>query len=65
SFGGAISWQLDAKEVAPKNQLAANWVLFAISVPSMLYVVWRIKEHSEDQNVEEEKKETVTAVEMD
>ncbi|KAJ2096840.1 hypothetical protein GGI16_004730 [Coemansia sp. S142-1] len=51
SFGGAISWQLDAKNVAPKNQLVANWVLFALSVPSMLYVVWRIKEHSEDQNV--------------
>ncbi|KAJ2738050.1 hypothetical protein GGI20_006336, partial [Coemansia sp. BCRC 34301] len=52
SFGSAISWQLDAKDVAPKNQLVANWVLFGISVPSMLYVVWRIKEHSEDQGLE-------------
>ncbi|KAJ2822889.1 hypothetical protein FBU31_004455, partial [Coemansia sp. 'formosensis'] len=51
SFGAAIAWQLDAKNVAPKNQLVANWVLFAISVPSMLYVVWSIKEHSENQNV--------------
>ncbi|KAJ1666702.1 hypothetical protein GGF38_002860, partial [Coemansia sp. RSA 25] len=47
SFGGAIAWQLAAKKVSHRNQLVANWVLFAISVPSMLYVVWRIKEHSE------------------
>ncbi|KAJ2740717.1 hypothetical protein GGI20_005659 [Coemansia sp. BCRC 34301] len=47
SFGGAIAWQLAAKSVSPRNQLVANWVLFGISVPSMLYVVWRIKEHSE------------------
>ncbi|KAJ2340317.1 hypothetical protein GGH92_006316, partial [Coemansia sp. RSA 2673] len=38
---------LAAKKVSHKNQLVANWVLFAISVPSMLYVVWRIKDHSE------------------
>ncbi|KAI8320590.1 MFS general substrate transporter, partial [Martensiomyces pterosporus] len=48
SFGGAISWQLGAKKVSNKNQLIANWVLFAISLPSMLYVIWTLKDHSED-----------------
>ncbi|KAJ2412544.1 hypothetical protein GGI10_003616 [Coemansia sp. RSA 2530] len=47
SFGGAIAWQLAAKKVSHRNQLIANWVLFAISIPSMLYVVWSIKDHSE------------------
>lgn len=48
SFGGAIAWQLDAKKVAPIRQLIANWVLFGISLPCMLYVLWNIKDHSED-----------------
>ncbi|KAJ1999615.1 hypothetical protein GGI04_004496 [Coemansia thaxteri] len=54
SFGGAIAWQLGAKHVTVLNQLIANWVLFGISVPSMLYVVWRIQEHSEPIGVGKE-----------
>ncbi|KAJ2347132.1 hypothetical protein IWW50_001835, partial [Coemansia erecta] len=47
SFGAAIAWQLDIK-VSPVNQIIANWVLFGCSVPPMLYVIWRIKDHNED-----------------
>ncbi|KAJ2450072.1 hypothetical protein EV183_004529 [Coemansia sp. RSA 2336] len=50
SFGAAIAWQLDIK-VPKLNQLIANWVLFGCSLPTMLYVIWRIKDHSEDQDV--------------
>ncbi|KAJ1954003.1 hypothetical protein EC988_002668, partial [Linderina pennispora] len=48
SFGGAISWQLEAKGVDFMGQLIGNWVLFGISLPTMAYVVWNIKDHSED-----------------
>ncbi|KAJ1940770.1 hypothetical protein FBU59_003707 [Linderina macrospora] len=48
SFGGAISWQLEAKGVDFMGQLIGNWVLFGISLISMAYVVWNIKDHSED-----------------
>ncbi|KAJ2386455.1 hypothetical protein GGI23_006485, partial [Coemansia sp. RSA 2559] len=47
SFGAAIAWQLDVK-VIPRNQLIANWVLIVASAPFMLYVIWSIKDHSED-----------------
>ncbi|KAJ2605751.1 hypothetical protein EV177_006077 [Coemansia sp. RSA 1804] len=47
SFGAAIAWQLDVK-VVPRNQLIANWVLIVASAPFMLYVIWNIKDHSED-----------------
>ncbi|KAJ2272573.1 hypothetical protein EV176_003615, partial [Coemansia sp. RSA 451] len=53
SFGAAIAWQLDIK-VVTLNQIIANWVLFGASVPPMLYVIWRIKNHSEDQSIEAE-----------
>ncbi|KAJ2135611.1 hypothetical protein IW136_004208, partial [Coemansia sp. RSA 678] len=53
SFGAAIAWQLDIK-VITLNQIIANWVLFGASVPPMLYVIWRIKNHSEDQSIEAE-----------
>ncbi|KAJ2784517.1 hypothetical protein H4R18_001057 [Coemansia javaensis] len=46
SLGSTVAWQLDIK-VSPLHQLIANWVLFGASIPPMLYVVWRIKEHSE------------------
>ncbi|KAJ1963637.1 hypothetical protein GGI12_001934 [Dipsacomyces acuminosporus] len=48
SLGSAIAWQLGAKNVPFMNQLIGNWVLFAISLPSMFYVVYSIKEHSEN-----------------
>ncbi|KAJ1954004.1 hypothetical protein EC988_002669 [Linderina pennispora] len=48
SFGAAISWQLEAKGVDFMGQLIGNWVLFGISLVSMAYVVWNIKDHSED-----------------
>ncbi|KAJ2660743.1 hypothetical protein IW148_003660 [Coemansia sp. RSA 1199] len=51
SFGAAIAWQLDIK-VITINQIIANWVLFGASVPPMLYVIWKIKNHSEDQSIE-------------
>ncbi|KAJ1857137.1 hypothetical protein LPJ73_002089 [Coemansia sp. RSA 2703] len=51
SFGAAIAWQLAAKKVSVGHQLIANWVLFGISIPSMLYVLWTIKDHSEDTQV--------------
>ncbi|KAJ1963638.1 hypothetical protein GGI12_001935 [Dipsacomyces acuminosporus] len=54
SLGGAISWQLGAKEVTVKNQLIANWVLLAISLPSMLYVIYNIKDRSEDAKMADE-----------
>ncbi|KAJ2479875.1 hypothetical protein IWW56_002790 [Coemansia sp. RSA 2131] len=53
SFGAAIAWQLDIK-VITINQIIANWVLFGASVPPMLYVIWKIKNHSEDQSIEAE-----------
>ncbi|KAJ1848411.1 hypothetical protein IWW55_003281 [Coemansia sp. RSA 2706] len=53
SFGAAIAWQLDIK-VKPLNQLIGNWVLFGVSLPSMLYVIWKIKEHSEDTKMPSE-----------
>ncbi|KAJ2780882.1 hypothetical protein GGI15_003385 [Coemansia interrupta] len=51
SFGAAIAWQLAAKKVSVSHQLIANWVLFGISIPSMLYVLWTIRDHSEDSHV--------------
>ncbi|KAI8320577.1 MFS general substrate transporter [Martensiomyces pterosporus] len=48
SLGAAVAWQLDSREVSYLNQLIGNWVLLGISLPSMLYVVWRLKDHSED-----------------
>ncbi|KAJ2299048.1 hypothetical protein IWW55_004297 [Coemansia sp. RSA 2706] len=47
SLGAAVAWQLDIK-VKPLNQLIGNWALFGVSLPSMLYVIWSIKNHSED-----------------
>ncbi|KAJ1957768.1 hypothetical protein GGI12_004930 [Dipsacomyces acuminosporus] len=52
SLGATVAWQLDAKSVSYLNQLIGNWVLLVISLPSMLYVVWNLKDHSEDIHVE-------------
>ncbi|PIA15730.1 MFS general substrate transporter [Coemansia reversa NRRL 1564] len=58
SFGAAISWQLDIK-IPVLNQLIANWALFGASIPSMLYVIWMIKDHSEDTVKPDEISDTV------
>ncbi|KAI8319680.1 UNC93-like protein C922.05c-like protein [Martensiomyces pterosporus] len=54
SFGAAIAWQLDVK-TKPKNQLIGNWVLFAVSLLPMFYVILTLKDHSEDVVPENEK----------
>ncbi|ORX74307.1 hypothetical protein DL89DRAFT_264225 [Linderina pennispora] len=41
-------YALEAKGVDFMGQLIGNWVLFGISLPTMAYVVWNIKDHSED-----------------
>ncbi|KAI8871040.1 MFS general substrate transporter [Ramicandelaber brevisporus] len=44
SFGGAISWQVDAKTESYMGKLIANWVLIDISLPFMYYVLSKINE---------------------
>ncbi|KAJ2488777.1 hypothetical protein IWW37_004530 [Coemansia sp. RSA 2050] len=48
SLGATVAWQLDAKSVPYLNQLIGNWVLLAISMFPMLYVTYRLKDHSDD-----------------
>ncbi|KAJ2376504.1 hypothetical protein IW150_001942 [Coemansia sp. RSA 2607] len=48
SLGATVAWQLDAKSVSYLHQLIGNWVLLGISLVQMLYVVWTLKDHSED-----------------
>ncbi|KAJ2081055.1 hypothetical protein H4R24_002626 [Coemansia sp. RSA 988] len=63
SFGAAIAWQLDIK-IPPLNQLIANWALFGASIPPMLYVIWMIKDHSEDTVKPEEISDSVNEKEV-
>ncbi|KAI9503630.1 major facilitator superfamily domain-containing protein [Coemansia spiralis] len=46
SVGAAISWQLDAKGVSFKTQLAVNWVLLDIAAILMFYLSFRAKDTS-------------------
>ncbi|KAI8319179.1 hypothetical protein GQ54DRAFT_299545 [Martensiomyces pterosporus] len=48
SLGATVAWQLDAKNVSYLHQLIGNWVLLVISLFPMFYVVWTLKDHSED-----------------
>ncbi|KAJ2746840.1 hypothetical protein H4R27_003715 [Coemansia aciculifera] len=48
SLGATVAWQLDAKSVSYMNQLIGNWVLLAISMFPMFYVVYTLKDHSEE-----------------
>ncbi|KAJ2699880.1 hypothetical protein H4218_002353, partial [Coemansia sp. IMI 209128] len=42
SLGAAVSWQLDAKNVAFKTQLIVNWALLDIAAIMMFYLSFRI-----------------------
>ncbi|KAJ1940194.1 hypothetical protein GGF37_004080 [Kickxella alabastrina] len=59
SLGATVAWQLDAKNVSYLNQLIGNWVLLVISLPPMFYVVYTLKDRSEevapDSNIFNEK----------
>ncbi|KAJ1882335.1 hypothetical protein LPJ57_001013 [Coemansia sp. RSA 486] len=48
SLGATVAWQLDAKSVSYMHQLIGNWVLLGISLPPMFYVVYTLKDHSEE-----------------
>ncbi|KAJ2725777.1 hypothetical protein GGI07_000984 [Coemansia sp. Benny D115] len=48
SLGAAISWQLDAKNVAFKTQLIINWVLLDFSAVLMLYLSLKVRESAEE-----------------
>ncbi|KAJ2799582.1 hypothetical protein H4S07_005397 [Coemansia furcata] len=42
SIGAAVSWQLDAKNVAFKTQLLVNWALLDVAAVMMFYLSFRI-----------------------
>ncbi|KAJ2053053.1 hypothetical protein H4S04_000926 [Coemansia sp. S16] len=52
SLGATVAWQLDAKSVSYMNQLIGNWVLLGISMFPMFYVVYTLKDHSEETKVQ-------------
>ncbi|KAJ2811042.1 hypothetical protein GGI24_006902 [Coemansia furcata] len=49
SLGAAVSWQLDAKDVAFKTQLIVNWVLLDVSAVLMFYLSFRVKNSAEEE----------------
>ncbi|KAJ2769217.1 hypothetical protein GGI18_005442, partial [Coemansia linderi] len=59
SLGAAVSWQLDAKNVAFKTQLIVNWALLDVAAVLMFYLSFRVK------NSAEEDKELVEDVKSD
>ncbi|KAJ2234437.1 hypothetical protein H4R99_001630 [Coemansia sp. RSA 1722] len=44
SLGAAISWQLDARNVAFKTQLAVNWALLDVSSILMFYLSFKVQD---------------------
>ncbi|KAJ2852306.1 hypothetical protein IWW36_000449 [Coemansia brasiliensis] len=51
SLGAAVSWQVVARSIPFINQLVGNWVLFLLSVPTMVYVIIHIKERALDDQL--------------
>ncbi|KAJ2810249.1 hypothetical protein H4S07_002774, partial [Coemansia furcata] len=48
SLGATVAWQLDAKSVSYMHQLIGNWVLLVVSMFPMFYVIFTLKDHSEE-----------------
>ncbi|KAJ1671612.1 hypothetical protein EV182_007532, partial [Spiromyces aspiralis] len=50
SLGAAVAWQLAARKVPFMAQLAVNWALVNLSLPTMYYVALRIKDSNESRS---------------
>ncbi|KAJ2003496.1 hypothetical protein GGI04_002403 [Coemansia thaxteri] len=48
SLGASASWQIGAREAPYINQLAGNWALLALSLPTMAYTVMQVKDRALD-----------------
>ncbi|KAJ1917115.1 hypothetical protein H4219_003376 [Mycoemilia scoparia] len=54
SLGAAVAWQLAAKEVNYMVQMATNWALINLSIPTMLFVTMRIKDSDKGMDGEQD-----------
>ncbi|KAJ2508404.1 hypothetical protein IWW47_000630 [Coemansia sp. RSA 2052] len=53
SIGAAVSWQLDAKNVAFKTQLVVNWALLDVAAVLMCYLSFRISDSAQQLTEDE------------
>ncbi|KAJ2645593.1 hypothetical protein IW137_001765 [Coemansia sp. RSA 1287] len=51
SVGAAVAWQLVARNVPFVAQLAVNWAVLVVSLPSMACVVMRIEDRALDDRL--------------
>ncbi|KAJ2156217.1 hypothetical protein GGF46_005337 [Coemansia sp. RSA 552] len=51
SLGAAISWQISAQNAGYMDQLIGNWILFGLSLPTVIYTVMHIKDRALDDQL--------------